>query len=232
MGQAQWQPAAALMHVRLDHIFICTTHGAPAAGKLRQFGLTEGSPNTHPGQGTACRRFFFRNFMLELIWIENASDIRSEQTGPTMLWERWSSPGSSPFGIILGQQTGYSNVCPFPAWDYRPQTMADLKVKIASGTALEEPMWCYIERARAPVEAPVERQQPLEHAAGTVVLTGVRLACPALDERSVTRAMADAALIEQRAGAQHLLELQFDHGQMSADFRPDLPLVIRYAAKA
>jgi len=219
------------MHVRLDHIFICTERAAPAAGKLRQFGLTEGSPNTHPGQGTACRRFFFRNFMLELIWIENASEVCSEQTRPMMLWERWSSlaHGASPFGIILGPQTGYSDVCPFPAWDYRPPTMAGLEVKVASMTALEEPMWCYIERARPPVGAPLERQQPFEHAAGTVVLTGARVACAALDGRSVTRTMADAALIELQAGS-HLLELQFDHGQTSADFRPDLPLVIRYAS--
>jgi len=43
----------------LDHVFILCSPGAPESGALNRLGLTEGSPNTHPGQGTACRRFFF-----------------------------------------------------------------------------------------------------------------------------------------------------------------------------
>src|SRR5437867_5183694 len=157
------------MPVRLDHIFICTAAGAPAAERLRQFGLTEGSPNQHPGQGTACRRFFFRNFMLELIWIENASDVQSEQTRTTRLWERCSASAASPFGVILGPDTTSENACPFPSWDYRPKTMPDLKVQIATGTTIEEPMWCYIERARAPADAPADRRQPLDQDRKSVV---------------------------------------------------------------
>jgi len=32
-------------------------------------GMREGSPNVRPGEGTANRRFFFRNGMLELRWV-------------------------------------------------------------------------------------------------------------------------------------------------------------------
>src|SRR5450755_422213 len=84
----------------VDHVFICTTMGAPAADRLRQFGLVEGSPNQHPGQGTACRRFFFRNAMLELLWVAAVAEVQSDQTCRTRLWERWSG-AASPFGIIL-----------------------------------------------------------------------------------------------------------------------------------
>ena len=45
--------------MHLDHIFIRARPGAPEAEALKAFGLTEGSPNRHPGQGTANRRFFF-----------------------------------------------------------------------------------------------------------------------------------------------------------------------------
>lgn len=48
----------------LDHIFICVQPGASEAEALIDFGLTEGSPNRHQGQGTANRRFFFRNAFL------------------------------------------------------------------------------------------------------------------------------------------------------------------------
>jgi len=46
------------MAIELDHLFICVSIRAPEADRLAAFGLTEGTPNTHPGQGTACRRFF------------------------------------------------------------------------------------------------------------------------------------------------------------------------------
>lgn len=55
----------------LDHVFIWTAAGAPEADLLRDFGLTEGPPNVHPGQGTANRRFFFHNAMLELLWVHD-----------------------------------------------------------------------------------------------------------------------------------------------------------------
>jgi len=54
------------MQIELDHLFICTALVAPEAEKLVQFGLHEGPPNQHPGQGTGCRRFSFASAMIEL----------------------------------------------------------------------------------------------------------------------------------------------------------------------
>ncbi len=53
----------------LDHVLVCTQVGAPEAEALVDFGLSEGSANRHPGQGTANRRFFFRNAMIELAFV-------------------------------------------------------------------------------------------------------------------------------------------------------------------
>jgi hypothetical protein len=213
------------MSVLIDHIFICTAAGAPAANQLREFGLTEGSPNQHPGQGTACRRFFVRNAMLELIWVEDAMAAQSEQTRRTKLWERWSAAGrgASPFGIILRSGSSPAEACPFPSWDYRPKTMPGLSLQIAAGTGLEEPMWCYM-------EAPLERRQPLEHPSGFREMTGVHLICPTLPPTSVTRAMADQKVITLETGAEDLLELQFGGGQegRKTDFRPDIPLILHW----
>ncbi len=47
------------MTIELDHFFILTDPGAPQAELLTEIGLVEGTPNDHPGQGTANRRFFF-----------------------------------------------------------------------------------------------------------------------------------------------------------------------------
>ena len=88
--------------IELDHVFICVDRGAPEAERLIEFGLCEGAPNVHPGQGTANRRFFFQNAMLELLWVEDLQEAQSSRTAPTLLWERWSGrqSGACPFGII------------------------------------------------------------------------------------------------------------------------------------
>ncbi len=220
------------MAAALDHIFICTAASAPAAEKLRRVGFTEGSPNRHPGQGTACRRFFFHNAMIELIWVENAAEAQSEQTRGTRLWERWlgAGRGASPFGIILRPDSLSQTGCPFPSWVYQPKTMSGFSIRIAAGTGIEEPMWCYMEGGRPYADAPADRRQPMDHPGGFRRITGVRLVCPALPEASLTKAMARAKVIDLETGAEPLLELQFDGGEQGgrSDFRPDLPLVIRF----
>ena len=45
----------------VDDVFVRTAPGGEAAQLLRSAGLVEGTRNHHPGQGTACRRFFFSN---------------------------------------------------------------------------------------------------------------------------------------------------------------------------
>jgi hypothetical protein len=94
----------------IDHIFICTNVGAPAAREFQAFGLVERAPNRHPGQGTANRRFFFCDAMLELDPVE----AQSEQTRATRLWERWPTTGrnASSFGII--HQRGVKNIQSMP----------------------------------------------------------------------------------------------------------------------
>jgi len=82
-------PDPRLMALALDHVFVCTAVGAPEAEALTAAGFAEGAGNVHPGQGTACRRFFFRNAFLELVWVHDEAEARSPETAPTRLWERW-----------------------------------------------------------------------------------------------------------------------------------------------
>jgi hypothetical protein len=215
---------------RVDHIFICTAARGPAAELLRQAGLTEGTPNRHPGQGTACRRFFFSNTMLELLWLEDEAEARSEQTCATKLWERFAAGRTaSPFGVILRPAPGSEPVCPWRSWSYRPPAMPGLELEIAADTELGEPMWCFMKTGRAPAEWPPERLQPLDHPAGFREITGLLINCPDAKETSVTRAMALNGVIALQTGVEHLLELQFDGGRRgrAQDFRPALPLILR-----
>jgi|GEM_PF-3386851 len=61
-------------------------------------GFTEGSSNTHPGQGTANRRFFFERFMLELLFVDDPTALASSHA-PLNLQQRFTSSEASPFGI-------------------------------------------------------------------------------------------------------------------------------------
>lgn len=214
----------------IDHVFVCTAPGGTAAEHLIRAGLVEGAPNQHPGQGTACRRFFFANAMLELLWLEDETEARSEQTRATKLWERFAADQrASPFGVILRPAPGLDPVVPWRSWCYRPQRMPGLKLEIAADAELCEPMWCYMKGGRPPAEWPPERLQPLEHPAGLREITQVLIGCPDAKEGSVTASMARDGVIALRTGTAHLLELQFDGAARAEtlDFRPELPLIFR-----
>src|SRR5437899_5800140 len=103
------------MAFELDHVIICADSDAPEAERLIQFGLREAPPNQHPGQGTANRRFFFANAMIELLWVRDPAEAQSERTRRTLLWERWS--GSAPH-----LPSASASVLPvLPAWIHRFQ---------------------------------------------------------------------------------------------------------------
>ena len=127
-----------------------TAPGAPEADDLVARGLVEGPPNRHPGQGTACRRFYFANLMLEFLWVENEAEARSEQVRPLRLWERWAGreSGACPFGIAL-RPAAPGLEPPFPTFEYWPSFFpAPARVSVRA-SIIEEPLtFClpYFER--------------------------------------------------------------------------------------
>jgi len=138
------------MRFELDHLFVCTAPGASEAEKLAEFGLHEGPPNRHPGQGTANRRFAFANAMIELLWVSDAHEAQSERARRTLLWERWSGreAEASPFGICLRPADSSSTEPPFPAWQYRPTYLPDPLLMYIGDAGIEEPMWVYLDFMR------------------------------------------------------------------------------------
>ena len=218
--------------MQIDHVYIRAYAGAPEAQLLREFGLTEGTANTHPGQGTANRRFFFANAFIELLWMADREEITSAQTQPTMLFERLACDDmrTSPFGVCF--RPSGDGALPFPAWAYRPGYLpAGMQVDIGSNTPLSEPMWFHLSFATAPAAWPPERQQPLHHPAGLERITSLSITLPKGSQLSpaahAVAASGDITLIE---GDAHLLEIEFDAGKRGLvhDFSPHLPLRLRY----
>jgi hypothetical protein len=213
----------------LDHLFICCEVRAPEAAYLVDFGLTEGPSNVHPGQGTANRRFFFHNAMLELLWVHDPGEAQNTRTRPTHLWERWQGRlgDASPFGICLRPRHAETATLPFPAWAYEPTYMpAPQVIHLGENTAvIGEPMLLYLAFGQRPDTAGA--RYPMTHAKGFREITALRLQGSQQVPMSPTLwATVQSGVMTWAAGLQHHLELGFDGETQGKviDFRPALPL--------
>jgi hypothetical protein len=215
------------MRIELDHVFICTAPGAPEGEELVRFGLREGSPNQHPGQGTASRRFPFVNAMLELVWVGDVDEVRSEATRGTLLWERWSGRegAASPFGICVRPADAEDTAVPFPAWEYRPSYLpAPLAFQIGDA-GVEEPMWVYMSFMRR-----VDREARFEaNARGIREITSLRLTTPVPLRSLASQRVLESGVLTAQTGSESLIEIGFDGSgrKETPDFRPHLPLIFQ-----
>ena len=62
--------------LEFDHLFILTQPQAPEVEAVIAKGFSEGSRNIHPGQGTANRRIFFHNAMVEFLWVDDPAAMQ------------------------------------------------------------------------------------------------------------------------------------------------------------
>ncbi len=218
------------MGLELDHVFIFVSEGAPEADALLRFGLLEGEPNIHPGQGTSNRRFFFSNMMLELLWVSNIDEAKSELTKPIMLWERWCgrSDNTSPFGIILRSS---NEEIPFNGWEYKPKYLPDGLSFLVGNNAesLNEPIIFILPIGGRPNSW--KKSQPLQNRSGFNKITSLSIKMPKISSGSSTlKALRRLEAISFKESENHVMKIGFDgeiKGQ-SKDFRPQLPLIFKW----
>lgn len=228
------------MTFEFDHLFICTDEGAAIADRLITLGLIEGSSNVHPGQGTANRRFFFHNAMLELLWVQDRQEVRSPAIQRSRLWERWENRASGicPVGICLrpGNSDGAiaaHQEAAFSSWAYSPPYLPDT-VSIAVGTnsdRLTEPMLFQIPFGRRPDQLPPEKAQPIDHPLGLREITRVELVGPLGGGISAEwRSVLDTQQVQWRRGDDYWIELGFDGETQGEriDLRSEFPLVLSW----
>ncbi len=113
--------ATQLMNLELDHVFILVKPQAQVADRLLEHGFREGPRNTHPGQGTANRRVYFANGMVEFLWVRDANEANTGPGRDLRFPERSQDPKASPFGaIFVPRHNPMSQAMPFPGWHYQP----------------------------------------------------------------------------------------------------------------
>ncbi|MBY0314781.1 MAG: VOC family protein [Bdellovibrionales bacterium] len=105
----------------IDHIFMFIRKESDTLQTLKTLGLTETYTRRHLGQGTANSCYAFNNMFLEFIWLEDESEILSEQIKATGLYERskWMTSSTCPFGIAY-RNTESNIEIETPHWDFKP----------------------------------------------------------------------------------------------------------------
>ena len=225
------------MRFEVDHILICTDSQAPEAQQLCELGLIEGSSNTHPGQGTANRRFSFKNMMLELLWVHSEVEAQSERTQRMGLWERWQGRQQSacPFGIALRSTKTLlptANIqFPFEGWPYHPIYLPEeMSIFVADNSKqAEEPLFFAAPFFKKITE--LEQSEPINHPVGFNHITAVTVESPVLATASASfTALNQIDGLQFVDGPKHHLILNVDGEKSgrSKNFSPVLPLTIKW----
>ena len=211
------------MSLTLDHLFIMTAPNAPAAERLIDLGMVEGNANTHPGQGTANRRFFFETGALELMFLIDNEEAQSGSGRDLRLYERATSENVSPFGLIL-RADSERDADSFPGWWYQPDYFARGQRFVVGETAadLSEPA-CIVMPPNLPKRPPVDvSPAPFRR------ITNVTVSAPVEKISEALAATIDACAITFETAATHTLTVTFEGSDSSVDLAPGLPLRLRY----
>lgn len=217
-------------HLKIDHIFICSDAPDDDAQIFTDFGFTEGPPNTHPGQGTANRRFFFDNMYLEFLYIADDKLAQSALTKPSKLYERFTDKGDniSPFGFGLYPSNNLMKIKDYNSWEYRPKFLPPpLKMNVY-GDSLAEPMYYYMEFVS---ENSKIGQKKFNHANGFHYISAVKIFTPQAElDSDFKRDLSHYDILKFEDSQTHILEVTFDGGKSNKthDFRPRLPIIFRW----
>ena len=216
------------MSLILDHLFFITGSGGAIADQFRDLGWAEGSSNTHPGQGTSNRRFFFGDFVLEVLFVSDAEEAASGTGKNLQIVDRSLQPGACPLGIVVRTQ-GANPV--FPHWKYYPDYFPEnmfFSVGDNSGNFTEPLCICM------PIDLPKKRTGPGAGAEiqnnSSWVLSSVEIDLPLNEMSTALEAFSEIDNIVVCTGKSERLTLVFNHGVTgsSKDLEVGFPVTVRW----
>ncbi|MDH5324214.1 MAG: VOC family protein [Gammaproteobacteria bacterium] len=227
------------MKLELDHFFILVKPGAQVADRLINLGMHEGSPNRHPGQGTANRRFFFPGGgALELLYICDEQEALNGPGRDLNLVQRSRDPLASPFGIVVrrcdNQYDNHSQALPFAGWSYQPDYFKPpMAFHVGENSPLlQEPLCIYLpfkdpDKTHA-LEEKMFSREDLETRDEFNTISHITTTCTAVTFSPVLQQLQTAKGISLECGKTHHMEIRFDDfaQKITRDLRPELPLTL------
>jgi len=207
--------------LKLDHIFILTQPNAPIAEKLRAHSFVEGTSNTHPGQGTENRRFFFEGFTLEWLFITDKTEALNGAGRDLRFQQRYTEATASPFGLVVRTDSEVD----FPHWLYWPDYFNG-RLSFAVGNNsnnLQEPLCiCMPNLPKSEI--------PANLCNSNSQLTGVDLFSPPHPPSEVAQHFSNIAKVRWHSNQAHKLILTFNDGAAgkTLDLTDEAKLQIRW----
>jgi hypothetical protein len=195
----------------IHHIFIFSSHKGKEADELICHGFTEGSNRLHDGQGTANRKFYFRNFYLEILWVNQPSEIKKDKNMQIGLWQRsqFRNHKMSPFGLCLKRSNRtdalFQNSLLYQP-DYLPE---DKHIEVISNECYPGLPWTF----RLPESMEDHNtNEPILHQMDVQSLTGVIFEGTQQDQYPVwSEYFQDHEMIRFKPASGNRLILTFDH---------------------
>ncbi|MEL6561992.1 MAG: hypothetical protein AAFQ94_27645 [Bacteroidota bacterium] len=213
----------------IDHIFIFSDEVGNEADELANFGLIEGSSRVHKGQGTANRKFYFKNFFLEVLWVANQEEISSKSMQSTKLFERsdFQNNGASSFGLCLVNEPSSDQVFE-NSYQYKPVYFPpNMPIEVVTNNDYHSLPWTF----RLPFKGVTENtNEPTEHSRPINRLTKAIFQYEILEgSQSFTEHFDGEEQIEYIQSDKNHLILEFDDLKEKRTKHFDsLPLTIKY----
>lgn len=221
--------------LEINHLVICVDEPEKIVQIFKDFGLTEGEPNSHFGQGTSNKRFFFANIYIELLYLNDPAAAQSSTTKPTKLYDRFMniSGNASPFGVCFypsgGTKSGAKfNIKDFKTKDYFPKFLPSPLKMTLFNAPLTEPMYFFLDFIS---NTSREKHQKFKHEIGFKKITAIQYLTPnhKLDSK-IKNYISEHSLINYIANDEYIMQLEFDGGTQGKthDFRPEMPLIFNW----
>ncbi|MDV7339878.1 VOC family protein [Terasakiella sp. A23] len=86
--------------LEICHLFVFVNNPEAIEQKMTALGFTESYRRKHPGQGTENICYCFDNCYLEVLWVNNLTETRSDAVAPLQFDQRGFGKGN-PFGIAI-----------------------------------------------------------------------------------------------------------------------------------
>lgn len=196
----------------IDHIFIFTNDNGQVADELIDFGFTEGSSRVHTGQGTTNRKFYFESFFLEILWVHDESEIKSDSIKPTGLWQiaDYQVNSFSRFGLCI-TNTLETNQVFKNAFKYQPPYFPQgMTIDILKNAAHPTLPWTF----RLPLDRKLRNKaEPTNHSNGIKVLTSAIFEYKGSSDNKFNDFFKNEAKIGFKRTERSWLNLTFDNAQ-------------------
>lgn len=220
--------------MKLDHVFIGTSDIGSAVDAVSACGFIEGSTNVHPGQGTANRRYFFSNTMLELLYVDERVSSDHPQNHLLELEARCRASlddkSTSKLDVCFRPSHSDDQKPLFECLHYKPSYLpSSLHIDIDRERCAGDPLWFQLPFSSDAKFIERTAQEPRDHPAGVECLTRLHVTTTADSLSSTARIIEQATEVSVETSDHSVMIADFDNraqGQVF-DLRPLLPLIVR-----